>query len=207
MKRKLVCWLLIATLSFSLVACGNSEDSHAEESTQADEATNETAEETGTIEVDENLLTIEITLPAEYAQDITQEELDSTSKESGFKSATLNDDGSVTYVMTKGKHKELMKEMQKEYSDAINAMIGSEEYPNITDIEFNKDFTSFTVTTKNTELDFAESFSVIAFYMYGGLYNCFNNTPVDNVHVDFVNADSGEIISSADSKDFAETAE
>lgn len=39
--------------------------------------------------------------------------------------------------------------------------------------------------------------------MYGGMYNVFNGTTVDNVHVDFVNADTGEIISSSDSKDMA----
>ena len=37
--------------------------------------------------------------------------------------------------------------------------------------------------------------------LYGGMYNIFNGTPVDNVHVDFINADSGEIINSADSSD------
>ena len=37
--------------------------------------------------------------------------------------------------------------------------------------------------------------------MYGGLFNSFNGTPVDNIHVDFINAESGEIIESADSSD------
>ena len=66
------------------------------------------------------------------------------------------------------------------------------------------DFTSFTVTTTSTELSINESFSVMAFYMYGGMYNTFNGAPVDNAHVDFVNAESGEIINSSDSKDMAE---
>ena len=50
-----------------------------------------------------------------------------------------------------------------------------------------------------------ESFSTMAFYMYGGMYNIFNGTEVDNIHVDFVNADSGEIISSSDSKNLEES--
>ena len=202
MKKRLVSILLILSLSLSLVACGDSEEP-AEEATQ----TEETAEENESVEVDENLLTMEITMPAEYMEDTTQEDLDEAVKEYGFISATLIDDGSATYVMTKGKHKEFMKELADEYSAAFEEMVGSEDYPNITSIEANDDFTSFTVTTKSTELDFAESFSVLAFYIYGGMYNQFNGTPVDNVHVDFVNADSGEIISSADSKDLAEEAE
>ena len=202
MKKRLVSILLIFSLSLSLVSCGGSEEP-TEEATQAEETT----EENESVEVDENLLTMEITMPAEYMEDTTQEDLDEAVKEYGFISATLNDDGSATYVMTKGKHKEFMKEMADEYSAAFEEMVGSEDYPNITSIEAIDDFTSFTVTTKSTELDFAESFSVLAFYIYGGMYNQFNGTPVDNVHVDFVNADSGEIISSADSKDLAEEAE
>ena len=43
----------------------------------------------------------------------------------------------------------------------------------------------------------------MSFYMFGGLYHIFNGTTVDNIHVDYVNADSGEVISSADSSDMA----
>lgn len=82
-------------------------------------------------------------------------------------------------------------------------MIGSDDYPNITDIKANSDFTNFTVTTTSTYLDLAESMSIIVFYMYGGMYAIFNGSDVDNIHVDFVNTDSGEIINSADSSDMA----
>lgn len=83
-------------------------------------------------------------------------------------------------------------------------MIGSEDYPNFTDIKVNSNFTEFTVTTKSTELNFKESFSVMEFYVYGGMYNIFTGKKADNIHVDFVNADSGEIISSADSSNMGE---
>ena len=46
----------------------------------------------------------------------------------------------------------------------------------------------------------SESFSVMALYMYGGMYAIFNGEDAENIHVDFVNADTGEVISSADSK-------
>lgn len=196
MKKRLISILLVLTMSVSLAACGGSE-----------KTTGDSSEGNENIEVDENLLTVEITMPAEYVEETTQEELDEAVKESGFKSATLNEDGSATYVMTKAKHKEFMKEMEKEYTEMIEEMVGSEEYPTFTDIEANEDFTSFTITTTSTELDFNESFSVLAFYMYGAMYNHFNGTPADNVHVDFVNADSGEIIGSSDSKDLAEEIE
>lgn len=199
MKKRLLSVLLIATLSLSIIACDGKS-----ESTNTENKTTETTDENQTIEVDENLLTVELTVPADYIGETTQGELDAAAKEKGFKSITLNEDGSATYVMTKGQHKELMSEMTNEFNSSLAEMVGSEDYPNFTSIEANSDFTEFTITTTSTELGFNESFSVIAFYMYGGMYNAFNGTLADNVHVDFVNAESGEIISSSDSKDMAE---
>ena len=43
--------------------------------------------------------------------------------------------------------------------------------------------------------------------MMAGVYNTFNGTPVDNVHIDFVNADTGEVISSSDSADSGSASE
>lgn len=199
MKKRFLAILLTTSLVLTITACSGSD-----KSTNTETETVETTTENETIEVDENLLTVELTIPADYVGETTQEELDAIAKENDFKSITLNEDGSATYVMTKGQHKELMSEMTNEFNSSLAEMVGSEDYPNFTNIEANSDFTEFTITTTSTELGFNESFSVIAFYMYGGMYNAFNGTPVDNVHVDFVNAESGEIISSSDSKDMAE---
>ena len=54
----------------------------------------------GDIEVENGILTVSITLPAEYMEGVTQEQLDA-GKGTTYQSATLNDDGSVTYKMTK----------------------------------------------------------------------------------------------------------
>lgn len=196
MKKRFLAILLTTSLVLTITACSGSD-----KSTNTETETVETTTENETIEVDENLLTVELTIPADYVGETTQEELDAIAKENDFKSITLNEDGSATYVMTKGQHKELMSEMAKELNATLSEMIGSEDYPNFTNIEANSDFTKFTITTTSAELDFNESFSTIAFYMYGGMYNAFNGTEVDNIHVDFVNADSGEIISSADSSE------
>lgn len=214
MKRKLVSIILSACLIFSLTACGGNEsakptdtvktvESTEEVSTDSDE-TEEVLEAIGEVEADQNLFTVELTVPADFMDGSTQEELDATAKEKGFKSITLHEDGSATYVMTKAQHKEMMDEMSISINDSLSEMIGSEDYPNISGIVANDDFTKFTVTTSSTELSLTESFSVLSFYMYGGMYNIFNGTPVDNVQVDFVNADSGEIISSANSADMEE---
>lgn len=194
MKKKIYAILLATTLALSLVACGGNNDSSKESEANNDK-----------IEVDENLLTVELTIPSDFVGETTQEELNQTvEEEDGIKSITLNEDGSATYVMTKKKHKEMMSEIKTGIDEELQAMVGSEDYPNFTKVEANEDYTSFTITTTSTELDLAESFSVMNLYVQGGLYNVFNGTPADNIHVDFVNATSGEVIESADSSDMEE---
>jgi len=160
----------------------------------------------GSVEVEEELFDVTLTIPADYAEGVTQESLNESVKEKGWKSATLNDDGSITYVMTKKQHKEMMNEFAQSINESLQELCNSEDYPNFVSVTAEDEFTKFTIVTKSEELDLNESFSVMMFYMYGGMYHIFNGTsPVDNIHVDFVNETSGEIISSADSKDMANT--
>ena len=208
MKKRLVATILI--LSMALSGCGsNGSADTAAASTQKAEDTSSTEDAfsdldaLGDVEVDKNIFDVTITVPADYVGDVTQEELDAQAKESDIHSITLNEDGSATYVMSKSQHKQMMKDLADSCNASLSDMIGSDDYPNITDIKANSDFTNFTVTTTSTDLDLAESMSIIVFYMYGGMYAIFNGSDVDNIHVDFVNADSGEIINSADSSDMA----
>ena len=221
--------LLIATalLTTALTACsgnsgtgaaGGSEAANAEQQTTTasaataeDKAQSAGQASTGDsgIDVDKGLLNVEITIPAETAEYYgfnfeSQEEADAYAKEQGFKSATLGDDGSVTIVMSKSQHKKTMEGLRTTIDESLQEMIGSEDYPNITAVEHNDNYTSFTVTTKSEELSFNETFSTFAFYIYGGMYNSFNGTPADNIHVDFVNEASGDVIDSFDSKNMSD---
>ncbi len=145
--------------------------------------------------------TVELIIPASFMEGQTQDELDKLSKDEGYESITLNDDGSATYVLTEKKHKDMMKDMTDTINDTLKDLIGSDDYPNVTDIKTNNNYTEFTVTTKSTELDLSESFSVMMFYMYGGMYNVFNGKEADNISVTFINADTGETISTSNSSD------
>lgn len=143
---------------------------------------------------DVNLFTVEITVPADYIEGETQESLDALVKENGWKSATLNADGSATYVMSKAKHKELMSGMKQSLEESLNAMMGSENFPNFVSAKANDDFTAIEITTKAESLNFTESFSVLAFYWAGGMYNSFNGTPANNINVKYINEATGAVI-------------
>lgn len=155
----------------------------------------------GDIEVEDNLFDVTITLPADFSEGVTQESLDASTQLGKFHSAVLNADGTVTYTMSKTQHKKMLQEMSDSIRQSLSEMIQSADYPNITGIEANDDFTQFKVTTTSTELSLNESFSVMAFYMQGGYYGAFSGNKPDNIHVDFINTNTGAVISSADSKD------
>ncbi|MBE5825253.1 MAG: hypothetical protein E7307_01315 [Butyrivibrio sp.] len=209
MSKRVVASLLVV-LMILVCACGKnntvSEDDNKstalsdDKSAAEDVKSSNEEEKTQSIEVDENLLTVEITVPSSFIGETTQEDIDKSVKENGYVSGTLNSDGSVTYKMTKTQHKELVAKIKETIDTQMSEMVGSEDYPNIVSVEANDDYTNFTITTKSTELGLMESMSTLAFYMYGGMYNAFAGNKVDNIHVDFVNEASGQVIQSADSK-------
>ena len=178
--KKILLFIIVCSMLVLLTGCSNNENEAI-------------SDENAEIGVDEGLLTVEIT--------------DTIAKENGYESIKLNSDGSATYKMTKSQHKKMLKEMADGFNQSFNEMIGSEDYPNFTEIKANDNFTDFTIKTKSTELDFNESFSVMNFYLCGGMYNIYSGDEVDNIHVKFINDTTGEVISESNSKDMAETEE
>ena len=157
-------------------------------------------EETGKIEVDDGLLTVEIEIPKNIAGDMTQEAADALAEEKGFLSVTLNDDGSITYKMTKKWHNELLSEMKNELTD-FSDYIGTEGYENVTDISANDDLTEFVVSTRSKELNTDESFLSMYLFVEGGMYSVFSGNELENIKVIYVNPDTKEIIKEVNSKD------
>lgn len=213
MKRNIIAVLLITILcAFTFAGCGasgqgqeniSSNEVEYENSQEADVADDGSSEAEGIVDVDKGVFDVTMTVPAEYMEGVTQEELDESVQAGTVHSATLNDDGSVTYVMSKSQHKQLMDEMTQTVDEYLDEIVGSEDYPNITSATANDDYTVFTIVTKNEEPDMNETFLAMALYMYGGMYNSFNGVIVDNIHVDFLNDASGENILGMDSKDLA----
>ena len=201
--KRIFSMMLACCMLFLLSACGGGADEPAGSPAEpAAGGTQAAADDSAqSIEADKGLLDVTITIPADFVGESTQEDLDALAEENGFKSVTLNEDGTATYVMGKSKHNELMQEISDEIDAGLEEMVGSEEFPSITAIEANDDYTQFRVTIESETLGLNESLSVMAFYLYGGMYHAFNGTQIENVNVQFINAATGEIVEETNSKD------
>ncbi len=138
-----------------------------------------------------------LTLSSDWiGKDVTQDQLDDECKQKGFKSATLNADGSVTYVMTPDQHEEVMKGIVDGIKDELDDIVNDQEtFKNIVGFECNEDFTRFTVTTSgNYEPLFLQIDSILFFYG-GEMYNAFNGTPTNDIEVTWVD-ENGNVITS-----------
>lgn len=191
--KKLIPLFLVLALVMSLAGCGTAGTPDGP-SSDADQS----------LKAEKKLVNVEVTLPSEFMEDVTQEDLDEQVAEGTFKSATLNEDGSATYVMSRSQHKKMMEQLQQDIQDTLSEMIGSEELPDVTDIKANSDFTEYEIYTTNTELSLMEMFMVLGLYMYGGYYTAFAGEPVDDITVTYYNSDSGDVI---DTMTYKETAE
>ena len=204
--------VIACAMLLNLSACGSGTSSTVPSSSSSvatsSSSVSSAASSTDGVSKSEGLFNVTITYPADWVGESTQSDLDQEVEESngGIKSATLNEDGTATYVMSKAYQDKLLQDISDNITEDLNALVGSDDYPSFTAVETNSDFTQFTITTTSSELDLNEAFSVMLFYMYSGLYSVVSGEPVENVHVDFVNADTGEIIESSDSADMEDSA-
>lgn len=143
-----------------------------------------------------------INIPKEFiTEELTQSELEKHAKEQGCISATLNDDGTATYVMSEKKYKEFVKENKENAIKSLNDYKNSLKIPTVVDIQVNADFTTYSVFTTSKEVSFEEAFLPISLSAISAYYYVFSGMEVDNIMVNFINYESGNVIYSWNSKD------
>lgn len=176
-------------------------DAEVESAPESEEATEAKADETASADTSGLL---EIVIPAGFTEDLTQEQLDEGVGSGEYQSATLNEDGSATLYVTPERYQEYEATLRASIQEGLDELSGPDGISDVVSIEANDNYTSFTVTTSAEEVGSEEAFSILAFALYGAMYNSVLGTEIDNVHVDFVNADTGEVLKSVDTKDMGD---
>ncbi len=170
----------------------NNEDNSemVEEETIGNESDN------GSIGVEKNLFDVEITLPASLIEGEDPEEMIAGAEEEGIGEVFVNDDGSVTYSMSKSKHNEMMQGMEKDIQETIEETKNSEDFLSISDIKSNGSFSEFTIVVdqKSYENSF-DGFAAFGLAMSGMFYQLFEGADPDSfeviIHIE--NEETGEV--------------
>jgi hypothetical protein len=170
-------------LAASLILTGCSQGSGAPEGSES-----ETSDQ---IQVDEGLLTVDITVPASFlsmgGEEFTQAKVDEAVSSEGYLSGKLNDDGSVSYSMTKIKHAEMINGVKSSFDESIEDSLA--EYPNVTAVTRNNDFTEIRIET--TENDFSLGFLGLGLSFQAYFFHILNGSEY-KLDVVIVDSDTGE---------------
>ena len=199
--RKLIVGLILALV---LAACGDDEKNET-----SDKSTNNEEQSSG-IDVDKGLLNVEVTIPPDFLGESTEEEIRADAEEQGIKQVTFNDDGSVTYKMSKSEHKKVLKEMAAELDKSLEEMSSSGDFPSIKKVTTNKDYTQFDLTVNREEFENGmDSFAVLGLMLGSAYYQMFSGKTEDDTAfvVNYIDADTGEAFKTEDLSETEDTAE
>jgi len=196
MKKRILALLIVTTMAITMVGCGskNSNDGAKEEK--------KTESNSGGISSEKNLFDVEVTLPAAFFEGSDMSTVETGAKEKGVHEVKVNDDGSVTYIMDKKTHKELLASMKEAVDESIKETLANKEnYPSFTDITYNDDLTQFDIKVDKASYGGLQPFVAVGFYMSGNMYQAMNGQSSDKVKtiVNFKDKDTGEVIESGDS--------
>lgn len=168
---------IMLILAIAVLAACSSNEQKASNQTK-DEKKNEE------VSVDKGLLNVEVTLPASMFEGEDIDSVIAEAKKDGVKEVTKNEDGSLTYKMSKSKHKEMMKELETNVKDTIEETKTSGDFASIKDITHNDSFSEFTLLVdKSAYENSMDGFASIGFGMSGMIYQMFNGSDADHTKV------------------------
>ncbi len=139
---------------------------------------------------------VEVTIPALFFEGQDIDSVISKAKNSGIKEVIKNDDGSLTYKMSKPEHEEMMKGLKEGILASVDEIKASQDYKSVKDITYNKSFSEFTLTVNKKEFDGSlDTMASVGLALTGMYYQLFNGADVEDykVTVIYKDASSGEV--------------
>ncbi|MCA1063918.1 hypothetical protein QTG56_01660 [Rossellomorea sp. AcN35-11] len=161
-------------LSITVLAACSSEEANKDDKSKKEES----------VDVDKKLFNVEVTLPASMFEGQNVEDIKAEAKENDIKEVTENEDGSITYKMSKSVHKEMMKEISSGIKETVEETKSSEDFVSISDIKYNDSFSEFTmVVDKEAYENSMDGFATLTLGMSGMLYQMYDGVSEDDYSV------------------------
>ena len=187
--------LVLTSVLLMISACGsevNSKNNSAHGEDKIEE-TNQSAEQT--IKVDKKLLNVEVTLPAIFVEkgeemgDVLK--LTDDDKENGISKKVENADGSITFTLSKAKHKEMLQEMQTGAEDVINELLNDENFTSFKELTFDKKLRNLKVTVDREAFENSfDGFGVLGLVFYSLFYQVLDGRTEEEIQMDVTYIDS-----------------
>lgn len=166
---------------------------------ESQDAVEDTSQEGQSIDVDQGLLSVEITIPASFFEGQDMDEVIADAKEDGVGEAVVNDDGSVTYRMSRLAYNRMMDELRDSLMEMVEETKTSGDFPSIQDIRHNRSFTEFTLVVDQEAYENSfDGFAALGLGMAAAFYQVFDGVAPEDIKVtiSMQNADTGEVFDS-----------
>lgn len=207
MKRKILIPIL-SVLLVTMMGCSPKEvqndpleasnNETAAEDVVEPEEEKENEDEAEGFNVEKNLTSVELTLPAEFAGDLSGFDRETYLKENpGISDAKVMDDGSLWLKMSRTKHKELIEDMEENMITSFNDLIEGEETPYILDIRSSKDYRKVEVIVDREGYENSFDFSGLAIFFSVGFYHTIQGEDF-KLNLQYIDSETEEIIEESD---------
>jgi hypothetical protein len=158
-----------------------------------DDASFDELEELGDVEVDRGLLNVEVTIPAGFFDEADMDQVLAEAEADGIREATVNDDGSVTYRMSRAQHRQLMAEMRDEVTAGLREL--ADDFDSIEEVIHNRDLTRIEMVVDRAAFENSfDGFAIFGIGIITGFYHLFNGSDPDGyrVTIEVVDQATGE---------------
>lgn len=148
---------------------------------------------------------VEITLPAAYFEGTDAADIIASAQKQGFTTCAVNEDGSVTYTMSKAKHQEILKEFKASVDETIQDMIdGDQAVESFQKIEYNDTISEVNIFVDKAKYSPFDGLSGLAFYFIGAQYQTFAGVAEDDIDVvvKFIDQATSETVDTMSYRDF-----
>ena len=151
--------LFLFAIVFLLAACGNNDTNGFEE--------------TDFLKFDKDNAIL--TLPKKFFEEQTEEEIREDADGEEIKEVEINDDGSVTYTLSKERHKEIVDDFKTEIDQAVEDIQNDEDYPSIKKIEMKNDYAAYDIYVDRTTFENSmDMLATITLYIGSSYYQGFS---------------------------------